>query len=446
MVKCVRADEANHRDVNHAFANLDQKKGDLPLGFPTPESGVLTESRALWRGHTTAKQTRETEPSRGKQPRRHWPHSPIRAPGLKDLAAHTRTPAQYLIQDMFNTATAKMMMGRATIQPLHRRQALTAIKRQRFSFPVAPASTHFFSTSAASIHPPTAAEPEKTEKKLRPEPTDATNEPAYKAHFTESKDIHPLHPTSENGEPVWDNPINHAVYDLDKIAVMEQTHHPVVTMNERLAYYAIKALRVGFDKVSGYRGPGGGMTEKDWLHRCLFLESVAGVPGMVGGMLRHLRSLRRLKRDYGWIHTLLEEAENERMHLLIFMNLKQPGWFFRALVVGAQAVFFNGFFFTYMFSPKTCHRFVGYLEEEAVKTYTYLLQDIEDGHLDVWKEKKAPLIAQTYYKLQTDANIYDMIKCIRADECNHRDVNHTFANLDQKKGVSPYIYSHHSGH
>ncbi|RLN69855.1 hypothetical protein BBJ28_00024053 [Nothophytophthora sp. Chile5] len=347
---------------------------------------------------------------------------------------------------MFNTATAKMMMGRAVIQPLHHRQALTAIKRQRFSLPVAPASSHFFSTSAASIHPPTAAEPEKAEKKLRPEPTDATNEPAYKAHFTESKDVHPLRPTSENGEPVWDNPINHAVYDLDKIAVMEQTHHPVVTMNERLAYYAIKTLRVGFDKVSGYRGPGGGMTEKDWLHRCLFLESVAGVPGMVGGMLRHLRSLRRLKRDYGWIHTLLEEAENERMHLLIFMNLKQPGWFFRALVIGAQGVFFNGFFLTYMFSPKTCHRFVGYLEEEAVKTYTYLLQDIENGHLDAWKEKKAPLIAQTYYKLPEDANIYDMIKCIRADECNHRDVNHTFANLDQKKGVSPYIYSHHASH
>ncbi|KAG2502830.1 hypothetical protein JM18_009699, partial [Phytophthora kernoviae] len=145
-------------------------------------------------------------------------------------------------------------------------------------------------------------------------------------------------------------------------------------------------------------------------------------------MLRHLRSLRLLKRDYGWIHTLLEEAENERMHLLIFMNIKQPGYFFRALVVGAQGVFFNGFFLTYLVSPKTCHRFVGYLEEEAVKTYTCLLKDIDDGHLDAWKEQKAPLIAQTYYKLPEDASVYDMIKCVRADECNHRDVNHAFAN------------------
>jgi hypothetical protein len=42
------------------------------------------------------------------------------------------------------------------------------------------------------------------------------------------------------------------------------------------------------------------MTEKKWLTRFIFLESVAGVPGMVGGMLRHLRSLRGLKRDNGW--------------------------------------------------------------------------------------------------------------------------------------------------
>ena len=45
-----------------------------------------------------------------------------------------------------------------------------------------------------------------------------------------------------------------------------------------------------------------------WLLRIVFLETVAGVPGMVAGMLRHMRSLRRMERDRGWIHTLLEEA------------------------------------------------------------------------------------------------------------------------------------------
>ncbi|KUF98494.1 hypothetical protein AM588_10007871 [Phytophthora nicotianae] len=246
-----------------------------------------------------------------------------------------------------------------------------------------------------------------------------TDEPAYLAHFKQSPSRHPLGPTTPDGEPIWENPINHAVYDLDKISTMELTHHPVTKMHELVAFMAIKTLRTGFDIISGYRGPGGAMTEKDWLNRCLFLESVAGVPGMVGG------------------------SRNERMHLLIFMNIKQPGYLFRGLVLGAQGVFFNGFFLTYLVSPKTCHRFVGYLEEEAVKTYTYLLKDIEDGHLDAWKEKKAPLIAQTYYKLPEDATVYDMIKCVRADECNHRDVNHEFANLDQKTGVSPFVHSHH---
>ncbi|CAI5721427.1 unnamed protein product [Peronospora destructor] len=328
-----------------------------------------------------------------------------------------------------------------TMHLLLRRQATRALTPQLLSFSLAHSSACFLST--APTDPPPTPDKNKKEKeedsKTHPEPVDATSEPAYKAHFLESKNVNPLRTTNLNGEPVWDHPIKHAVYDLDKITTMEQIHHPVTKMHDRIAFLAAKALRTGFDVASGYRGPGGAMTEKDWLNRCLFLESVAGVPGMVGGMLRHLRSLRMLKRDYGWIHTLLEEAENERMHLLIFMNLKQPGYFFRALVVGAQGVFFNAFFLTYLVSPKTCHRFVGYLEEEAVKTYTYLLKDIEDGHLDVWKQKKAPLIAQTYYKLPKDASVYDMVKCVRADECHHRDVNHAFANLDQKKGVSPFV-------
>ena len=39
-------------------------------------------------------------------------------------------------------------------------------------------------------------------------------------------------------------------------------------------------------------------------------DTVAGVPGMLGGMFRHFRSLRQLERDHGFIFTLLEEAEN----------------------------------------------------------------------------------------------------------------------------------------
>lgn len=53
-------------------------------------------------------------------------------------------------------------------------------------------------------------------------------------------------------------------------------------------------------------------------------------------LVRHLRSLRLMRRDAGWIHTLLEESENERMHLMTFMSMKQPSIWFRALVLGAQ--------------------------------------------------------------------------------------------------------------
>jgi threonyl-tRNA synthetase len=73
-------------------------------------------------------------------------------------------------------------------------------------------------------------------------------------------------------------------------------------------------------------------------------------------MLRHLRSLRMMQRDNGWINTLLEEAENERMHLLTFMEMRQPGRFFRACVIVAQGLMFNMMFLAYLVSPKFLHQ------------------------------------------------------------------------------------------
>ena len=127
-------------------------------------------------------------------------------------------------------------------------------------------------------------------------------------------------------------------------------------------------------------------------------EMGAGIPGMVAGMLRHMNSLRLLRHDNGWIHTLLEEAENERMHLMTFLNMKQPSMIFRAGVLAAQGVFFNAFFFTYLISPRTCHRFVGYLEEEAVRTYTHAINDIDSGGTDArqWAKERAPKLAIEY--------------------------------------------------
>ena len=89
------------------------------------------------------------------------------------------------------------------------------------------------------------------------------------------------------------------------------------------------------------------------LKNLIFLLAV---PGFTAALIRHLHSLRRLQRDHGWIHTLLEEAENERMHLLTFLQLRKPGPIFRVAVIFTQYFFTAGFFLSYLISPNFCHR------------------------------------------------------------------------------------------
>lgn len=155
--------------------------------------------------------------------------------------------------------------------------------------------------------------------------------------------------------------------------------------------------------------------------RAMMLETVAAVPGMVGGMLLHLRSLRKFQQSGGWIKALLEEAENERMHLMTMVELVKPKWYERLLVLTVQGVFFNGFFVIYLLSPKMAHRVVGYLEEEAVHSYTEFLKDIDSGAIE---NIAAPAIAIDYWRLPKTATLKDVITVIRADEAHHRDVNH----------------------
>ena len=83
------------------------------------------------------------------------------------------------------------------------------------------------------------------------------------------------------------------------------------------------------------------------------LETIAGVPGMVAGMWIHLRSLRQMKTGYGpTIRELLAEAENERMHLMFFIDIAKPNALERALILAAQAIFWNYYFVFYVFFPK----------------------------------------------------------------------------------------------
>ena len=156
-------------------------------------------------------------------------------------------------------------------------------------------------------------------------------------------------------------------------------------------------------------------------HRAVVLETVAGVPGMVAGMWIHLKSLRQMKTGYGpVIRELLAEAENERMHLMFFIEIAKPNWLERILILSAQAIFWNYYFVFYVFFPKTAHKMVHYFEEEAVNSYTNYLELIEAGQLD---DVPAPQLAIEYYDLAPEARLSDMIRCVRADEQHHADVN-----------------------
>ena len=104
---------------------------------------------------------------------------------------------------------------------------------------------------------------------------------------------------------------------MKDIETINVTHHKPTNFRDWWAKFSVTSIRFGFDLLTRFNEDK--MTERQCLNRVIFLETIAGVPGMVGAMTRHLRSLRNLKRDHGWIHHLLEEAENERVHLFIFL-------------------------------------------------------------------------------------------------------------------------------
>ena len=198
-------------------------------------------------------------------------------------------------------------------------------------------------------------------------------------------------------------------------------HHQPAGFSDRFALAFTKLLRFCADTFFAKR----------YGHRAIVLETVAAVPGMVGAMFTHLTCLRRMKDDEGWIRTLLEEAENERMHLMTFIEIAKPTLFERLVILLAQWIFLALFSILYLFSSRTAHRVVGYFEEEAVTSYTFYLKEIDEGRSP---NVPAPAIARHYWKLPDDATLRDVVLVVRADEAHHRDVNHTFAS---KLGGTP---------
>jgi ubiquinol oxidase len=195
---------------------------------------------------------------------------------------------------------------------------------------------------------------------------------------------------------------------------MQHPHREPRDLADRFALGVTRLLRLLADRIFAKR----------YGHRAIVLETVAAVPGMVGAMATHLRCLRRMVADDGWIRTLMEEAENERMHLMTFIEVARPSTLERLLILVAQWGFCAGFFILYLASRRTAHRLVGYFEEEAVLSYTLYLAEIDAGRTP---DIAAPEIAKRYWKLADDATLRDVVLVVRADEAHHRDINHGLA-------------------
>uniref|UniRef100_A0A0C9QLZ1 Ubiquinol oxidase n=1 Tax=Wollemia nobilis TaxID=56998 RepID=A0A0C9QLZ1_9CONI len=282
---------------------------------------------------------------------------------------------------------------------------------------------HGISRFSASIHPNKLQEPRAEAKIESPkvEEKGITEPPKHGIQQAKEKDsrltyssywgISPTTIKREDGSPwPWNCFRPWETYSPDVNIDLSKHHVPKLFL-DKVAYWTVKSLRVPTDVFF----------QRRYGCRAMMLETVAAVPGMVGGMLLHLKSLRKFEHSGGWIKALLEEAENERMHLMTMVEVVKPKWYERALVLTVQGVFFNAFFLLYLASPKLAHRIVGYLEEEAIHSYTEFIKELDNGNIE---NIAAPSIAIDYWRLSKDATLRDVVIVIRADEAHHRDVNH----------------------
>lgn len=276
-------------------------------------------------------------------------------------------------------------------------------------------------------------------------------EGGHQPHFRNTTGIHPLGVQKKIIKAVipkgeWVNPThNHVWSEAElKTVLSKQPRHTPENLAEKVVNRSLKGVYWMFNKITGYRTAD--PTPDSVAFRLIFLESIAGVPGMIAAQHRHFRSLRNMDRDYGWIHTLLEEAENERMHLLTFMKTFPPGPVTRLIVFGTQFGFAAIFGAMYIISPRTAHRTVGYIEEMAVMTYCNVIEVMQTPGSQLeqaWRKLPAPDIAKVYWRLKDDADFLDVVKQIAADETSHRDVNHTFASM-ASSDPNPYVAKHHT--
>jgi ubiquinol oxidase len=223
--------------------------------------------------------------------------------------------------------------------------------------------------------------------------------------------------------------VNLTSQDLEKLGTVP--HYEPKFFADRVALMSARVL----EKFMGL------FFREKYDHHAVTLETVAAVPGFVSAMHRHMRSLRRMQRDGGWIDPLLEESLNERMHLLIFMQHVQPTLIERLFVLAAQGAYVSFYSILYAISPRTAHRAVGYLEEAAHRAYNEYLESLHNGKLPnpVLPEDS---IGLKFYRLPVGSRLRDVVLRIRADEAYHALYNHGLGDiLNQKDGADKIPYS-----
>lgn len=270
-------------------------------------------------------------------------------------------------------------------------------------------------------------------------------------HFRATPHVHPLNTKAgylereREAADKFGRQQNHiwSKQELEEALATAHDKHTPQTLSDHLMHgIMIHGMYRPFNFVTGYTHVDPSPTSIEW--RLIVLESFAGVPGFVAAGMRHFRSLRVLQRDHGWIHTLLEEAENERMHLLVCLKMFEAGPLTRLMCVGAQLALTPFLMGVYMINPKAMHRFVGYLEQTACETYHNIITHLETPGTQLhaeWSELPAPEIAKGYWKLREEAKWLDALRCIYADESHHRDVNHTFADM-ASDDPNPFLLQH----
>jgi hypothetical protein len=93
--------------------------------------------------------------------------------------------------------------------------------------------------------------------------------------------VHPLgvEKSYKSNPQFWDNPMSHPVWSEQELHAIKKTHLEPSDSADKAALAAVKLCRWSFDTFTFFKW--GALTEQKVLNRAIFLETVAGVPGMV---------------------------------------------------------------------------------------------------------------------------------------------------------------------